>query len=251
MSQSPDCAWLRGFLEKLRLGYVAGNYEELAKQAVAKRWSHATFLEHLIEGECLERQHRTVERLIRQARFQVVKTLGDFDWSWPEKIDEGQVRNLFDLGFIEKKSNVVFMGTVGTGKTHLLTALSYHACQQGHSVLYTTAIEALTRLLAAKAVHRVRSELRLYLKPSVLAIDELGCLPLDKAGADLVFQLISQRYEQGSLVITTNKEYPQWVPPRRDAGLTSAVLDRVLHHVDTVTIEGKSYRMKDQSEAAS
>lgn len=92
---------------------MAGNYEELARQAVAKRWTHATFLKHLIEGECLEWQHRTVERLIREARFPVVKTLDDFDWSWPKKIDEGQVRSLFELGFITKCSNVVFMGNGG------------------------------------------------------------------------------------------------------------------------------------------
>ena len=142
------------------------------------------------------------------------------------------------------------MGRCGVGKSHLAAALGYHACQNGHSVLFTSAIDALNRLVAAKAAHRLRAELRRYLAPSILVCDEIGYLPLDKAGADLVFQLISQRYEQGSLILTTNTEYKRWSEIfNNDAGLTSAILDRVLHRAETVVIEGKSYRMKGQPES--
>ena len=136
-----------------------------------------------------------------------------------------------------------------TGKTHLLTALGYEACQRGHTALFTTAVDAVNNLVPAQAAHRLKAELRKYLTPSILCLDELGYLPLDKAGADLLFQIISQRYECGSTIITTNKAYKHWPGIfNNDSGITSAILDRLLHHAETVVIEGKSFRMKDQIE---
>jgi len=248
----PEPSVLPSRLESLKLSHVAENYEALAKQAAAKHWSHLEYLERLLEGEYQLRQSRAAERRIHAARFGAIKTLDNFEWDWPKKINESQIRHLFRLGFVAQKSNVIFMGRCGTGKTHLAAALGYHACQQGHSVLFTSAIEALNRLVAAKAAHRLKAEFRRYLAPSILAIDEIGYLPLDKAGADLLFQLISQRYEQGSLVLTTNLEYKRWSEIfNNDAGLTSAILDRVLHRADTVIIEGKSYRLKGQDRPVS
>ena len=248
----PEPSVLPARLESLKLSHVAENYEALAKQAATKHWSHLEYLERLLEGEYQLRQTRAAARRIHAARFGAIKTLDNFEWDWPKKINESQIRHLFRLGFVAQKSNVIFMGRCGTGKTHLAAALGYHACQQGHSVLFTSAIEALNRLVAAKAAHRLKAEFRRYLAPSILAIDEIGYLPLDKAGADLLFQLISQRYEQGSLVLTTNLEYKRWSEIfNNDAGLTSAILDRVLHRADTVIIEGKSYRLKGQDRPVS
>jgi DNA replication protein DnaC len=140
-------------------------------------------------------------------------------------------------------------GGVGLGKTHLASALGYAACQAGHPVLFTTAVDAINTLVAAQAAHRLNQELKRYLAPELLILDEIGYLPLDKVGADLLFQLVSQRYERGSLIITTNKAYKNWPEIfNHDAGITSAILDRVLHHAETVVIEGTSYRMKDQIE---
>ena len=153
------------------------------------------------------------------------------------------------LGFVEKKTNVVFCGGVGLGKSHLASALAYEACQRGRSVLFTTAVDALNNLTAAQLAGRLKFELKKYLTPDVVLLDELGYLPLDKAGADLIFQIISQRYERGSMIITTNKAYKHWPEIfNHDAGVTSAILDRVLHNAETIVIEGKSYRMKDQIE---
>jgi len=248
---APDPSCLPTHLGYLKLTHVAENYDALAQQAAAKRWTHVEYLERLLDGEYQLRQHRAAERRIQAARFCAVKTLDSYEWDWPKKINEAQVRNIFRLGFVTQKSNVIFMGRCGTGKSHLALALGYHACQHGHTVLYTSAIDALNRLVAAKAAHRLRTEFRRYLAPSILVCDELGYLPLDKVGADLVFQLISQRYEQGSLVLTTNLEYKRWSEIfNNDSGLTSAILDRVLHRADTVVIEGKSYRMKGHAEAA-
>jgi len=238
---------LASHLDYLRLGQVAENYEEMAAQAASKNWSHVEYLQRLLDCEYQYRQQRALERRIRAARFPVVKTLDQFDWSWPKKINRSQVQNLFRLAFLAERSNAVFVGGVGIGKSHLAVALSYEACQRGHSVLFTTAIDAVNNLIAAQTTHRLKAELKRYLAPDLLCMDELGYLPLDKTGADLLFQVISQRYERGSIILTTNKAYKHWSAIfNNDSGITSAVLDRLLHHAETVVIEGKSYRTKDQ-----
>jgi DNA replication protein DnaC len=234
-------------LDYLRLAYLAENYEPLAKQAAEKRWPYADYLQRLIEGEYHRRLQRALERRVHAARFPVLKTLERFRWDWPSKINEMQVKNLFRLGFVEKKTNAILVGGPGLGKTHLGIALGYEACQRGHSVLFTTAVDALNNLVAAHAAHRLKAELKKYLAPQLLVLDELGYLPLDKMGADLLFQIISQRYERGSMVITTNKPFKKWPEIfNNDAGITSAILDRILHGAETVVLEGKSFRMKDQ-----
>jgi DNA replication protein DnaC len=236
-------------LDYLRLTYLAENYEPLAKQAAEKRWPYADYLQRLIEGEYHRRLQRALERRVHAARFPVLKTLERFRWDWPSKINEMQVKNLFRLGFVEKKTNAILVGGPGLGKTHLGIALGYEACQRGHSVLFTTAVDALNNLVAAHAAHRLKAELKKYLAPQLLVLDELGYLPLDKMGADLLFQIISQRYERGSMVITTNKPFKKWPEIfNNDAGITSAILDRILHGAETVVLEGKSFRMKDQAE---
>ena len=184
------------------------------------------------------------------ARFPVRKSLDGFDWNWPKKINRAQVQDLFRLAFLENKANVIFLGGVGLGKSHLSTALGYHACLKGHYVLFTSAIDIVNTLSAAQNAGRLKFDMKKYLKPDLLLIDELGYLPVDRKGADLLFQVISQRYERGSIILTTNKQFKKW--PEifcNDATLTSAVLDRLLHHAETVLIEGPSYRMKDKVEA--
>ena len=196
------------------------------------------------------RRDRSIERRIRLARFAVIKTLDQFNWSWPKKINRLQVQNLFRLNFIKDKANVIFLGGVGLGKTHLASALGYVACLKGNSVLFATAIDVINTLTAAKAAGRMKQELKKYIRPALLILDELGFLPIDKAGADLLFQVISLRYEQGALVITSNRAFKDWPEIfNNDSTLTSAILDRLLHHAETVVIEGKSYRMRDQIES--
>jgi DNA replication protein DnaC len=142
------------------------------------------------------------------------------------------------------------LGGVGLGKTHLATALGYAACLEGRSVLFTTAVDAINTLSAAQAANRLKAELKKYLAPSLLCLDELGFLPIDKHGADLLFQIISLRYEHGSMVITSNRAYKDWPGIfNNDSTLTSAILDRLLHHAETIVVEGKSYRMKGEIES--
>jgi len=173
--------------------------------------------------------------------------LEQFNWNWPKEINQAQVRNLFHIDFIKEKSNIIFLGGVGLGKTHLASALGYAACLKGNTVLFTTAVETINSLSAAQSAGRLKQELAKYTKPALLILDELGYLPIDKLGADLLFQVISLRYETGSLVITSNRAFKDWAEIfNNDSTLTSAILDRLLHHAETVLISGKSYRMKDR-----
>jgi len=237
-------------LELLGLPFMRDNYDTLANQAAQKGLCHVDYLTALADGEAGLRQQRSIKRRIRFARFPVVKTLEQFRWSWPSAINQATVRNLFRLKFIDDKVNVILLGGVGLGKTHLATALGYAACLEGRSVLFTTAVDAINTLSAAQAANRLKSELKRYLAPSLLCLDELGFLPIDKHGADLLFQIISLRYEQGSLVITSNRAYKDWPGIfNNDSTLTSAILDRLLHHAETIVIEGKSYRMKGETES--
>jgi len=236
-------------LRMLCLPFMAEHHGQLAAKAARDSLSHVDYLTRLTEGELNLRRDKATVRRIKSARFPVVKTLDQFSWSWPKKINRMAVQNLFRLQFMEDHSNVIMLGTVGLGKTHIATALGYTACIAGKSVLFATAVDTINTLAAAQAASRLKGELKKYIAPSLLILDELGYLPIDKHGADLLFQVISQRYERGSTVITSNKAYKQWPEIfNNDSTLTSAILDRLLHHAETVVIEGKSYRMKDQLE---
>lgn len=235
-------------LTYLKLPSIKAQYDDVARHAASKQWSHVDYLAELIHQEAEQKKDRTIQNRIKQARFPVLKTLDTFDWSWPKKINKPQIQNLFRLSFVKNKSNVVFVGGVGLGKTHLASALGYQACLMGHKVLFTSTIDAINSLIAAQKAGRLKQELKAHLKPSLLILDELGYLPIDKTGADLLFQIISQRYEQGAVIITTNKVFKDWPSIfNNDSTLTSALLDRLLHHTEPVVIEGKSYRMKDIS----
>ena len=238
---------LPGNLQYLKCPVIAEQFEQLAQQANTDRWSYITYLSHLVTMECNQKRQRAEERRISQARFPVIKTLEQFVWNWPKEINQPLIKDLFRLQFIPKHENVIFLGGVGVGKTHLATALGYHACTQGKRVLFTNTIEVINDLILAKKSGRLKPQINRYVKPEVIILDELGYLPIDKIGADLLFQVISGRYETGSIILTTNRAFKDWPEIfNNDSTLTSALLDRLLHHAQTVVIEGKSYRMKDK-----
>jgi DNA replication protein DnaC len=248
--QPPPLSALEHHLTFLKLPFITAQYAELATQAAQKAWSHVDYLARLVEGEADVRRDRATKSRIRLARFPVIKTAEQFRWDWPTRINRLQVQNHFHFAFIKDKANLIFLGGVGLGKTHLATALGYAACLKGHSVLFASAIDVINTLAAARSAGRLKQALKQYTKPALLILDELGYLPIDKAGADLLFQVISLRYEQGAIIITSNRAFKEW--PKlfnNDSTLTAAILDRLLHHADTVIIEGKSFRMKDQLES--
>lgn len=181
----------------------------------------------LLVGEAQARQERATERRIQATRFPVIKTLDTFNWQWPQDIDRPQVEHLSRLRFVENKHNAVLLGPVGVGKTHLATAIALQACHNGHKVLYINAIEAINDLITAQKKGRLKPAMRRYTTPHLL------------------FQIISARYERGAILLTTNKAFKDWPSIfNNDSTLTSAVLDRLLHHCETVIIKGSSYRMR-------
>ncbi len=236
-------ATLEDNLRTLRLGYLLENARQSAEQAARNQTAHLKFLEQLIAGEIALRHDKSVQRRIHDARFPVIKTMAGWDWNWPAKLNRMQLEHLLTLDFLGSCTNVILLGPTGVGKTHLATALDHTACLAGYSVLFTAAIDVVNRLSAAETSRQLAREIKRYQSPRLLIIDELGYLPLDKRGAELLFQVISKRYEHGSIVITTNIAFKDW--PRifaGDATMTSALLDRLLHHAQTVPIEGDSYR---------
>ena len=240
---------LENDLITLRMPYIREHYQDRAQYAVAKALGHVDYLHMLIAGEAQQRAQRATQRRIRSANFPYIRAIDSYDFSYPTKIDRMKVQNLFRFEFLRNSANVIFVGTTGMGKTHLAIALAYQACINGHKVLYSSATAMVNELVSAQAQHRLPDVLKRYTRPNVLLIDELGYLPIDKLGADLLFQVISGRYEQRSTILTTNLVFKNWAQIfAGDATLTSAALDRLLHHHELIIIQGKSYRMKKITE---
>ena len=187
----PNPSLLSQHLDYLKLPFVQRHHAELAQQSAGQHWDHVEYLRRLVEGEYTERRQRVIERRIKAARFPVIKTLEQFRWDWPKKINRPQVQNLFRLQFIKDRGNAIFLGTVGLGKTHLATALGYAACLEGHSVVFANAINVINELSAAQKNGDLRRQLKKYLAPQLLILDEVGYLPIDQHGADLLFQVIT------------------------------------------------------------
>ena len=238
LSQRAEMRIYRGALQ--RLGHTGGG---------TKQWAHVDYLGRLIEGEAHLRRDRATQNRVRQARFPVIKTLDQFRWDWPTQINRLQVQHHFSLGFIKDKANLIYLGGVGVGKTHLATALGYTACLQGYAVLFASAIDVINTLAAAKvrAVSSRNSKDTPNRRCSFSM--NLATSPLTSRGRSPLQEIISLRYEQGSIMLTSNRAFKEW--PRmfnNDSTLTAAILDRLLHHAETVVIEGKSFRMRGQIE---
>lgn len=232
---------LAGLARQLGLTWVAAH---AATELLAAKRTPAQLLERLLRGELDARFERRVERRLKEAHLPVLKTLDQFDFTWPKNLDAEAVRGLFRLDFLATHRNVVFIGGVGLGKTHLASALAAEACRRGHHVRFATAATIVNDLAADDGLALSR-KLRRYLAPDLLVVDELGYLPIDRHGADLLFQVFSGRYEHAATLITTNRAYRDWPTTfANDAGLTAAILDRLLHHCTTIVIDGQSYRMR-------
>jgi DNA replication protein DnaC len=188
-----DLTRLDAQLHRLQLHHIQSHYQAFATKAAEQQCSHLDYLAQLVEGEAAMRENRGIERRIKNARFPVLKSLDDFQWGWPKKINRPHIQNLFRLAFVATQTNIVLIGNVGVGKTHMAIALGHAACLNGHSVLFTTPVDIINTLAAAQAAGRLKREFHRYLRPAILVVDELGYLPIDKLGADLLFQIISQR----------------------------------------------------------
>lgn len=248
MSTEAPAMLLAHHLKSLKLPTFLREHDKLARQCAAEGLDHIRYLARLAELELIERERRKVERRIKDARFPAVKTLDSFDFAAIAKLNTMQVLELARCEWITRRENVIALGPSGTGKTHVAIALGLAACQQGLSVGFTTASALVSEMMEARDERRL---LRLHKQMAgyrLLIIDELGFVPLSKTGAELLFELISQRYERGSTLITSNLPFDEWTETFGSERLTGALLDRLTHHVSILEMNGDSYRLA-QSQA--
>jgi DNA replication protein DnaC len=238
-------------LKELKLPAIAGAWLRLAAEAERKRQPHADYLADLVHHEIVQRRENRIRRRLQEARFPILKTLDAFDFTAQPSLDRDQILDLFQCRFVEAHHNVVFVGGVGTGKTHLATSLGVACCQKEYRVRFTTAAELTNALVEAKREGRLSRKLEQFARFDAVCLDELGYVPFDKEGADLLFSFIAKVYEHRSLIVTTNLPFAQWSQVFLDATAAAAVIDRVVHHATILKTEGESYRLRAAKKSAS
>ena len=234
---------LADHLKTLKLPTFLREYEKLARQCAAEGLDHVQFLARLVELELIDRERRMIERRIKAAKFPATKSLDSFDFKAIPKLNKMQVLELARCNWIERRENVIALGPSGTGKTHVALGLGLAACQKGLSVSFTTAATLVNEMMEARDERRLLRLQKQLAGVKLLIIDELGFVPLSKNGAELLFELISQRYERGSTLITSNLPFDEWTETFGTERLTGALLDRLTHHVNILEMNGESYRL--------
>ncbi|NEK54817.1 ATP-binding protein [Rhizobium leguminosarum] len=234
---------LSHYLKILKLPTFQREYQKLARLCATEGVDHVGYLTRLSEREMIERDRRKVERRIKAARFPVVKSLDSFDFAAIPKLNKMQVLELARCEWIERRENVIALGPSGTGKTPVALGLGLAACQKGLSVGFTTAAALVSEMMEARDERRLLRFQKQMAAYQLLIIDELGFVPLSKTGAELLFELISQRYERGATLITSNLPFDEWTETLGSERLTGALLDRITHHVNILEMNGDSYRL--------
>ena len=236
-------------LKGLGFHYCAEHLDDIVAHATKKRLGVRQLFEHVAHLETQERARRSLERRLSRSRLGPFRPMADFDWDWPAKIHRADIEAALELDFIDRGHNVVLVAAEGLGKTMIARNIIHNAILQGHSALFTTAAELLLDLGGQESARGLDRRLKHYARIGILAIDEIGYLSYDVRNADLLFQLVSMRYEKKPLVLTTNLHFSDWPTIFPGAACTTALIDRVVHHADVIPIEGKSYRLRDATEA--
>ena len=235
---------LEHYLKKLKLPTILREYASMAAVCRDDRSDYPTYLLRLTERELLDRERKAAERRVKEARFPVIKTIDTFDFTAQPSINEPLVRELMRGEFIDKRENVLLIGNSGTGKTHLACALAFCACMQGRRVRFSTATGLVTELLESREERDLQRFLRQLERQQLLVLDELGYVPFSKAGAELLFDVVSRAYERQSLILTTNLPFENWTEIFGSERLTGALLDRLTHRVHILEANGQSYRLR-------
>lgn len=245
MSKDPQTLLLEHHLKALKLPTILREYAAVAAVCRQERGDYAAFLLRLTERELIDRERRATERRIRDAQFQVIKTLDTFQFAAQPSINEALVRELSRGAYIDKRENVLLVGNPGTGKTHLAAALGFAACSQGKRVRFLSATGLVTQLLEAQEGRALQRLTRQLQRLDLIILDELGYVPFSKTGAELLFDVIGQAYERSSVIVTTNLPFEKWTEIMGGERLTGALLDRLTHRVHILEANGESYRFKD------
>jgi DNA replication protein DnaC len=232
-------------LKALKLPTCLREYEKVARQCAAEGVDHIRYLLRLVELELIERERRTVERRIREAKFPAVKSLDSFDFLALPSLNKPLVLELARCEYVARRENIIALGNSGTGKTHIVLGLGLSACQKGLSVGFVTAAALVHELIEARDEKRLLRYQRQLSAHKLLIIDELGYVPLSQTGAELLFEVFSQRYERGSTVVTSNLPFDEWTSVFGSERLTGALLDRLTHHVHILEMNGESYRLAE------
>lgn len=249
MTDTPQLL-LAHHLKALKLPTFLREHDKLARQCAAEGVDHTRYLLRLAELELIERERRMVERRIKEARFPAVKSLDSFDFLAIPSLNKALVLDLARSEYVVRRENVIAVGNSGTGKTHVALGLGLAACQKGLSVGFTTAAALVHELIEARDEKRLLRLQRQLASCKLLVIDELGYVPLSQAGAELLFEVFSQRYERGSTIVTSNLPFDEWTSVFASERLTGALLDRLTHHVHILEMNGDSYRLKQSKKRA-
>ena len=248
MSETPQVL-LQHHLKKLRLPTFNSEYAKLARQCAAEGKDHTQYLLRLCELELIERERRMIERRIKAAKFPATKSLDSFDFKAIPSLNKVLAMELARCEFALRRENVIALGPSGTGKTHVALGLGLAACQKGLKVRFTTAAALVHELVEAVNDRRLQRFQKTLASQDLLIIDELGFVPLSKTGAELLFEIISQRYERGSIIITSNLPFDEWTEVFGSERLTGAILDRLTHHVHILEMNGDSFRLRQSRKA--
>jgi len=235
---------IESYFKRLKMPQAAKTYESLAREASDNNLDYEGYLLGVLEQEIHQRENNRIQRGIRQANFPVIKTLESFDFKAIPSISKPKVLKLMQGEYIRKKENIILVGSSGVGKSHIAVALGYEACRQGMRVKFYTAAGLINELLSAQQEYRLNKLEKQWLGPHLVILDELGYVPFSRVGAELLFQFCSSRYERGSLIITTNLEFPKWTEVLGDEQMTAALLDRLTHSAHILNINGDSFRFK-------
>ena len=245
MSESKSTVLLKHYLKTLRLPTMGREYAKVATLCQADRADYPTYLLRLAEREVQDREVRAAERRVKAARFPVVKTLDTFDFAAQPSLNQELVRELVRGEYIDRRENILLIGNSGTGKTHLATALAFAACQQGRRVRFFTVTGLVTQLLERREERQLERVHKQLERLDLLVLDELGYVPFSKAGAELLFEVVSRAYERTSLLVTTNLPFEAWVEVMGNERLTGALLDRLTHRIHILEANGDSYRLRE------